>query len=398
MNVYKYTAKDEMGKTLKGKVEARDERQAISILRARKVVVISLQISGQGMNFGSLTNMVSRDDVVQFTQQLSTMLNSGLPLTDALDLLKSQSKPGMSKILSDTQNDIQGGMSLAEALSKHTEVFSSVYVALVRAGEASGKIDTILNRLAENEEKQREFRAKIKGAMIYPVIITIAMVLVMAVIMIFVVPQLSDIYTSFGASLPFQTLLLIGMSNFVRNFWWLIILMGIGGTFGLKQYQRTPGGRRHIDFLLLKLPIFGALQVEVIMSEFSRTLSLLVAAGISILDGLQIVSETVGNSLYKESIQTVSKGVEKGMPLAAMVARERVFPPLISQMISVGEETGKLDEVLGKVAIYFEQNAEHKIKNLTTAIEPLIMIVLGVMVAFIVFSVITPLYKLTDLF
>jgi len=397
MKVYKYRAKDELGKSLKGKVEARDEQQAIGVLRAKKLVVVSLQEVGKSSILFSF-NRVSKDDVVQFTQQLSTMLNSGLPLTDALELLRVQSRSGMAKILGELQGDVQGGMSLAEAMNRHGEVFSPVYVSLVRAGEASGKIDSILLRLAENEEKSREFRAKVKGAMIYPTIIVIAVVLVMTVLMIFVVPQLTEIYTSFDAELPLMTRVLIGVSNLVRNLWWLVAAVIIGAVVTFRQWNKTPSGKRQIDVILLKVPVFGPLRVQVIMAEFARTLALLASAGIAILDGLEIVSNTVGNSVYKEAIGKVSKGVEKGMPMAAMIAQQRVFSPLVSQMVAVGEETGKLDEVLNKVAIYFEQLAEHKIKNLTTAIEPLIMVVLGVMVAFIVFAVITPLYKLTEMF
>jgi type IV pilus assembly protein PilC len=398
MNIYKYTAKDEAGKNLKGKVEARDEKQAIDILRARKLVIVALQATSQGSMFSNFSQRVSGDDIVQFTQQLSTMLNSGLPLTDALEMLRMQSRAVMSKVLGDIQSDVQGGMSLAEAMGRHKEVFSGVYVALVRAGEASGKLDEILSRLAENEEKQREFRAKVKGAMIYPIIIFIAMFLVMLVIMIFVVPQLTSIYDSFDAELPFATQILIGISNLVRNWWWVLIGAAAGATIFFRQWHRTPDGKKQIDAMVLRIPVFGTLRVQIIMAEFARTLSLLVKAGISILDALSIVSETVGNSIYREAITLVSKGVEKGMPLAAMLAQQQTFPPLMSQMVAVGEETGQLDEVLGKVARYFEQIAENKIKNLTTAIEPIIMIILGLMVAFIVFAIITPLYKITELF
>lgn len=399
MQAYNYTVKDEKGKTLKGKIEARDERQALNTLRTRNLTVISLQQTRDSKGlFGNMSQRVGRDELVQFTQQIATMLNSGLPLTDALDLLRVQAKAGLQKVLNDIMGDIQGGLSFADALKKHPAIFSAVYVSLVRAGEASGRLDEILNRLAENEEKAREFRAKVKGAMIYPVIIVTAMIGVMAVLMIFVVPQLTEIYDSFDAKLPIQTQILIVISNVLRLFWWAVILAAVMGFLVLRNWQHTPAGKRKLDELVLKMPLVGPLRIQVIMAEFASTLGLLVSAGISILDGLHIVSETVGNAVFGDAIRTVAKSVEKGMPLAATLAQQQVFPPIMSQMVSVGEETGKLDEILVKVARYFESLVEHKIKNLTTAIEPIIMVVLGVMVAFIVFAIITPLYQITELF
>jgi type IV pilus assembly protein PilC len=256
----------------------------------------------------------------------------------------------------------------------------------------------VLLRLAESEEKQRQFRSKTKGAMVYPAIVMAAMAIVVSVMMIFVVPQMTDMYDSFGAELPFMTQILIAISDFMRNTWWLAILMVIGGTFAFKQWYKTPAGRYQIDDLALKIPVLGPLKSQIIMTEFSMTLSLLVGAGISILEGLVIVTEAVDNVVYKDALKRVSKGVEKGMPMATMLARQQVFPPLLSQMVSVGEETGELETVLIKVAKYFEQVAEQTIKNLTTAIEPLIMIVLGLVVGFIVLAIITPLYKITEMF
>jgi type IV pilus assembly protein PilC len=369
-------------------------------LRGKGLTVISLKMVGEGANipFASMFNRVSGNDLVQFTQQLATMLNSGLPLTDALDLFQSQSRPSMSKVLGEIAHDIQGGSSLGDALARHGKIFSSVYVALVRAGEAAGKLDEVLNRLAENEEKSREFRSKTKSALIYPAIVVVAMTGVIAVLMIFVIPQMTEMYESFGAELPFATVLLIWISNLFRTLWWLVLILGAAGMYFLGQWRKTATGGRKIDELLLKVPVFGPLRVKIILTEFARTLSLLVGAGISILEALQIVSQAMENIVFEDAVKKAAKGVEKGLPLAAMLARQQVFPPIMSQMVAVGEETGELDVILGKVAKYFEMEAEALIKNLTTAIEPIIMIVLGVVVGFIVFAIITPIYKITELF
>jgi len=401
MQIYNYTAKDQHNLTVKGKVEARDERHAAQILRSRKMVVISLKSIAEGSGLVFLDKFINRiktDDVVSVTQQLSTMLNSGLPLTDAIDLLRVQSKPAMAKILNEVLRDIQGGTSLADALARHEKVFSKVYTALVRAGEAAGKLDVVLQRLAQNVEKTRDFQAKTKGALVYPVIVTIAMVLVVSVMMIVVVPQLTTMYESFGAELPFITKVLVTISDIFRK-GWLIVAVALGAVFFMMaQWRKTESGSKRIDQMLLNIPIFGELRQKIMLTEFALTLSLLVGAGISILEALDIVSQSVDNAVYRDAMKKVAKGVEKGMPLASMLARQKIFPSLLAQMVSVGEETGELDSVLEKVAHYFEQEAEHKIKNLTTALEPLIMMVLGAIVGFIVLAIITPLYQLTELF
>lgn len=399
MQIFSYTAKSQEGKTIKGRVEARNEKHAVQVLRAKELVVIKVKDEGTGQGV-SLPFMggIKKDDLVQFTNQLATMLNSGLPLSEALALLKSQSKPAMQKMLEEIAQDVQGGSSFTEALSKHPSVFSPVYVSLVRAGEASGKLDEILIRLAENEDKQREFRAKTKGALVYPALVFTAMIGVMVVMMMFVVPQLTQLYTSFDAELPFITQVLIGISDFMRNYWWLLILMIVAAWYGFKAYRKTPGGRKQVDRLVLKIPVMGPLRTKIILTDFTRTLSLLISAGVSILESLDIVRVSMDNVIFMEAVNQAAKGVEKGMPLAAMLAHQPVFPVIMSQMVAVGEETGQMDQVLLKVSKYFESDVEHLIKNLTTAIEPVIMVVLGVMVAFVVFGILTPLYKLTSLF
>lgn len=401
MAVYNYTARGNGGETLKGKVEAKDERQAVAVLRDRGMVVVGLKPVASALSVGVLEGMsskVSSNDVVTMTQQLATMLNSGLPLTDSIDLLRVQSKPGLAKVLGMMLHDIQGGSSLGDAMGKHPKVFSTVYVALVRSGEVSGKLDVILERLAQQEEKHREFRSKTKGALVYPVIVVVAMIGVVMVMMVFVVPKMMEMYTSFGAELPGITLLLIGMSNFVSKVWYLIVAAMVGGWVGWQQWRKTEMGRFTTDSWLLKVPVFGKLQAQVALTELAMTLALLIGAGISILEALEIVMESMENSVFKKAIRQAAQGVEKGMPLAAMLARQQVFPPLLPQMVAVGEETGEMDKVLEKLAHYFETTAEQTIKNLTTALEPIIMVMLGVVVGFIVMAVITPLYKLTELF
>jgi type IV pilus assembly protein PilC len=401
MQLYNYIVKSDAGQTLKGKVEARDESAAANTLRQRGYVVIkltSLTAGKSGGLLGKFNDRISSTDIVTFTQQLSTMVTSGLPLSDGLSILMTQAKPALARVVSEMLRDIQGGSSFAEAMAARKGVFSDVYIASIRAGEASGKLDEVLAKLAETEEKRREFAAKTKGALIYPVIVLIVMVVVMAIMMIVVIPQLTEMFADFGTELPIITRMLIEVSNFSKNFWW-IIAAAIGClVYVLRRWYKTKSGRWMIDSWLLKLPVYGVLRTQVALSDITRTLALLTASGISILEALEIVAKTSGNVLFEEALSNTAKGVEKGLPLATMLAREEVFPPLLSQMVSVGEETGQLSGIMTKVARYFESESENAIKNLTTAIEPLIMVVLGVGVAFLVLAIVMPIYQLTSSF
>ncbi len=396
MQEYTYTARSETGEKRKGKVEARDQKHAVQILRDRGLTIIDLKVAGAARF--SFNRKVGGAELMNMTNQLSTMINSGLPLSSALKILETQSSPLLSATLRDIQRDVSGGSSLADALSQHKHIFNDIYIALVRAGEAAGKLDEILKRLAESEEKSREFRQKTKGALIYPAIVLLGMVIVAIVMMVFVIPQLTAMYADFDAELPLVTQMLIGISNFFRSFWWLFFVLVFGGIFGLQRWYKTEVGRLTIDKWLIDMPVMGKLRSQIMLTEFSRTLALLVASGIPILQSLDIVGQAVSNQVYKNAVLRAAKGVEKGMPLATMLAQQHVFPLILSQMISVGEETGELETVLSKVAQYFESEAEHKIRNLTTALEPLIMIVLGVGVGFIVIAVVMPLYQLTNQF
>ena len=400
MPFFKYTAKNEFGENIKGKVEARNIKQAAAELGVRKLLVIDVHpltedsfASIKGLLFG-----VKFNDVVNFTRQLSTMISAGLPLANALSILVQQSKAEMSRLVAAVLQDVEGGNTFTKALSKHPDVFTSIYIQLVNAGEVGGVLDDILARLANNMEKTKEFRAKTRGAMIYPVIVVLAMIAVASIMMIFVIPKLSAMYDDFGAELPLPTLILITISNFMVNFWWLILLLIGGGIFAFREWVKTHAGRVAYDRFLLKIPIMGDLMKKITLTEFARTLSLLLGAGISLLQALEIVTQGVDNIIYKEALQDVYKQVEKGVPVSKALGQYDDFPPILFQMMSVGEETGKLDEVLGKLATYFEQESEQAVKNLTAAIEPLIMIVLGIGVGAMVIAVILPIYNLTSQF
>jgi type IV pilus assembly protein PilC len=400
MEKFKYKAKNKEGKTVEGLVEASSIVQAAKILRERDLLVISLWPKAE-----SLTTQIKRglgrvtiQDKVNFTRQLSTMINAGLTITEALSILESQSSPAMSQIVSDILREVEAGVNLADALEKHPKVFDQIYIALIRSGESAGVLDKVLLRLADNLEKNSEFRRQIKGAMIYPIIVVGGMIAVVAIMMIFVIPKLTMVYEEFQAELPVTTRLLIGVSKFTSRFWWLAALLLAGLVFLIKILSKNPQIKRELDNLIFRVPIIGKLRKEMMLTEFTRTLGLLVGSGILIVEAIEVTKKSLGSPNFEEKIEEAAKEVEKGLPLATALARTEIFPPILPEMIAVGEETGKLDEVLGKVSAYFEQEANAAVKGLTAAIEPIIMIVLGVGVGFLMISIIMPIYNLTSKF
>ena len=397
MKRFNYKAKDSAGKVVVGEVEAADLASAAKLIRGKGFFVISLKPKGESI-LGFITkakDKIKLSDVATFTRQLSTMITAGLPLTEALLILRSQSKKTMQKVVAQLLADVEAGESFSSSLSKHPKVFGKTYIALVKSGEVGGVLDAVLLRLADNLEKQQEFGSKVKGALIYPVIIVVGMVAVIFVMMIFVIPKLLALYSD----LPVPTKILIGISGFFVKYWFILIAVIAIAIYVLKLYRSTPEGRRKIDQLIFKIPIYGDLQRQVILTEVTRTLSMMVGAGVSILEVLNITADVVNNTIISDALVDAAKQVEKGFPVAfAFSKHPEAFPFILSQMVAVGEETGKMDEVLTKVSHIFEVESDEKVKGLTAAIEPIIMVVLGVGVGFLVIAVILPIYNLTSAF
>lgn len=396
---YKFTARDLSGKQEKGVMEANSANGVADTLRENKLTPISIHAAGQGMNLQfmkGVTGRVSSSDVTNFTRQLATMITAGLPLTDALNLLKVQSGPSLSAIITQMLGDVQSGQPLSAAMEKNPKVFPKVYTALVKAAEAAGVMEQILNRLAENSEKSREFMGKVKGAMIYPVIILIAMVGIMVLMMVVVIPKMTALYADFDAELPWSTQLLIATSDFMVHQWWLLILIVGGIFFGVRYLLSTKKGRMQWDTFMFKIPIVGSLAKETMLTEVTRTMSLLLGSGISVVEALGIVSDAAGNDLIKQDLLRIAHQVEKGFPVSISFSESEIFPIVVGQMVAVGEETGKMDDVLAKLSHYFETGSEEKVKGLTTAIEPIILIILAIGVGFLMFSIVMPIYSITN--
>ncbi len=398
MKRFKYKAKDKTGGLVSGEVEANDEQHAAKLVRQRELVVISINKKTEiPVNFiNNFKSRISSADTTNFTRQLATMINAGLPLTEALLIMRAQSQGAMQKVVSQILADVEEGEALSNAMNKHKNAFSETYIALIRSGEVGGVMDEVLQKLADNLEKQQEFKGKVRGAMIYPAVIVFGMLAVSIIMMVVVVPRMTDLYDQFDAELPITTKLLIATSDAMVKLWPLMLIGFAGLVWTFKWYRNTDAGHFKTDELLLKIPIIGDLQKQIVLTELSRTLSLMVGSGVSILEGLRVSAGVVANKVLAKALDESAEMVEKGFPIAFAFSRHpEAFPFIMSQMIAVGEETGKMDEVLAKVSHVFEVESEQKVKALTAAIEPAILIVLGVGVAFLVISIIMPIYNLT---
>ncbi len=398
MAIFTYTTKDFQGNYHKGEIESLDEQSAATILRRKKLIVINIKLkSERGKKFiDKYFNKVSFSEIVIMTRQLATMIGAGLVLSEAIDLLsEEQLNKKLKLVLEEIASDIKGGISFAAALEKHPDIFPKLYINLVKVGEISGKLDIILLQLATHLEKDREFQSKVKGAMIYPVIVISMMLMVMLIMIFFVMPRLISLYSQSNIELPLPTKIMVAGSTFIINFWWAILAVIIAAFFGFQYWMNKGSGRGVIDKKILSVPAIGHIVVIVILTNFTRTFGLLVSAGIPILESIKISQEVVGNKAFEEALAASYQGVERGLPFSAQILGQPVFPKIIGQMIKTGEETGKLDEILTKLADYFESETDNALKNITTLIEPLILLVLGVGVALLVLSIILPIYKLT---
>lgn len=396
-----YKAISSDGKPIDGFLTAKTSSEAAAFLRKQdlfpvKIVEHKESISLLGISKGG---KISSKDRIFFTRQLSTMINSGLTLMQALAILRDQiEKKSFHEIIVSIINDVEAGSSLSDAIKKYPKAFSPVYIALVKAAESSGLMDKVLDKLAATLEKQQELKEKVRGALIYPVIVIILMIGVATIMMIFVIPQITTLYSSFDVDLPLPTQILIGVSGFVASFWPVMLLLGGVGAFVFTRWRATPVGRKTTDRLILRIPVVGKLVTQSILTEFARTLGLLVGAGSAIVPSLKLIQDVVGNRIYEDSISDVAMRVEKGVSVGDALKVDGLFPAYLVEMVKIGEQSGKMDESLVRASEYYEKEVERVVKVLTTAMEPFIIVVLGLGVGFLLISVITPIYQLTSSF
>jgi type IV pilus assembly protein PilC len=395
MGLFSYVAKDSQGLKISGTLEANDQYAALEVLHKKGLIIIAVKeekvkkVQEKG---------VKLDDLVVFSRQLSTMVESGINLVQALHILSEQAE---NKILSSVtlkiKDDIESGSSLHEALESHPKIFSNLFVNMVKAGETSGLLDEILDRLATYLEKSSALQRKVKAALVYPSVVISMAFLITILLLIKVVPTFKGIFASLGGTLPVPTQILIMISDIMRRFFLLVtgafVLLG----FLFKKYINTPKGRHQFDYRLLHLPVFGSLFRKVVVAKFSRTLATLVKSGVPILNALEIVGKTAGNVVVEEAVDNARVSIREGEPIAEPLSRSRVFPPMVVRMISVGEQTGQLEKMLNKISDFYDEQVDAAVSGLTSMIEPLVIGFLGIIVGGIVIALFMPIFKITEL-
>lgn len=401
MPLYKYVAKDKEAKTVTGTVEASGSEELINILRTRGLVIISVSETRPRpklLSISFIKRRVKLDDIVIFSRQLATMVSAGIPLVNALDILGEQiEKKNFRNIVLRVRDKIETGSSLSEGLEGYVDTFSTLYVNMVKAGESSGSLDEILDRVATYFEKTSTLRKKIKSAMIYPTIIAIMAISVTALLLIKVIPIFKEIYAGFGAGLPLPTQILISVSDFISRYFFFGIGLLFLLFFLISRLARTEKGRLFIDARLLRLPIFGTMIRKVAVGKFTRTFSTLVRSGVSILTCLEIVGKTAGNKVIERAVDGVRTSIREGETIAEPLQKSGAFPPMVVRMVSVGEKTGQLDKMLSKIADFYDEQVEATISGLTSMIEPLIIAFLGIIIGTIVICMFLPIFKISTI-
>ncbi|MEM9037710.1 MAG: type II secretion system F family protein [Actinomycetota bacterium] len=399
---YAYKVRDPQGKTIEGTLAAENEELVRAKLREMGMTPVEIKKQGGGLQMEikipGLSDRVALKDISVFSRQFATMINSGLSLLRALNILAAQTEnKALAEIIRDIAKDVEGGMSLSDSMSRHPKAFNDLYIAMIRAGEVGGVLDSVLLQLATTIEKQVELRQKIKSAMTYPIAVLGLVLLILTAMLLFVVPTFETLYADLEGELPGPTKLLLAVSRGFTTFFPIIVIGSVLLTFGIKRWGKTERGRWILDSAKLKAPIFGGLVHKTALARFSRTLESLLKAGVPILESLDITTQTVGNAVVADAVRQVQDSVRQGEPLAKELVAQGIFPPMVSQMMAVGEETGALDEMLGKIGEFYEQEIEAIVDALTSLLEPLLIVVLGGAVGSMVVALYMPMFNIVNI-
>ena len=395
MPQFEWKGRKRTGETSEGVMTADSRDAVIQSLRRQQIIVTKVKEKGKEFALPKMGGGVSSKELAIFTRQFSVMIDAGLPVVQCLEILGGQqANRGFQRVLFEVREDVEAGANLSDAFKKHPRVFDDLYCNLVAAGEAGGILDTILQRLSTYIEKNVKLKAAVRSALVYPVVVVTVAILVVALIMWKVIPTFANLFSGLGAKLPLPTRIVIAISNFLGRWGWLLVLAVIGLAFLLRAYYRTAGGRYNIDNIMLKSPIFGTVLKKIAVARFCRTLGTLVSSGVPILEGLDITARTSGNAIVEEAILKTRKSVEEGKTLAEPLTASKVFPGMVTQMISVGESTGALDAMLSKIADFYEDEVDEAVANLMSLLEPLIIVFLGTTIVGIVVSMYMPLFSL----
>lgn len=393
MPIFTWEGKTRKGEAKKGEMEAPNEATVNANLSRQGIIATSVKVKTAAAK--PARGKVSTKDLVVFTRMFATMIDAGLPLVQCLDILSSQQENKYFKaVLTQVKADVESGSTFADALKKHPKAFDELYVNLVAAGEVGGILDTILNRLAAYIEKAMKLKSQVKGAMVYPVSIIVIASVVIAGLLIFVIPIFASMFADFGKALPMPTQIVINMSNFLQAYWW-VIGGALFGTFtGLKKYYATDSGNKVMDALFLKLPVFGPLLKKVAVAKFTRTLGTMISSGVPIMDGLEIVAKTAGNRVIEAAIMKTRESISAGKTISEPLMQSNIFPSMVCQMISVGEATGALDNMLNKIADFYDDEVDSAVEAMTALMEPALMAFLGVTVGGLVIAMYLPIFAL----
>jgi type IV pilus assembly protein PilC len=397
-DTYAYKARDKGGNVLNGTIVADNEALVLARLREQGFVPLEVGKQGRGMNIELTKKKVKLKELAVFSRQFATMVNSGLPILRALSILAEQTEnTELARVLGEVRTDVEQGSSLSGAMQKHPRVFNNLFVAMVKSGEMGGSLDNVLLRLADMIENEVKLRGKIKSAMTYPVAVVALVVLIMSAMLLFVVPQFQTIYASLGGSLPLPTRVLLFASNVFKKFWYIALIGTFVFRFFFRRWKKTPPGRAMVDRAKLRVPVFGVLFQKVALSRFASTLAMLLRSGVPILQALDIVVETVNNRVVAVAVEDVQTSVREGESMAKPLTAHAVFPPMVVQMLAVGEETGQVDTMLEKVAQFYDQEVEASVDALTSLIEPLLIAVIGGCVGAAVVALYMPMFNIIKL-
>ncbi len=400
MAKFTYSARDNKGKEIEGKMEARDAEALAEILQDKGLVIVSIKeqatIDLEELGQINIGGIPMKEKVV-FMRQLATMVGAGLPLTRGLQVMEQQiENAAFRRIISQVKTSVESGKSLAESFRGADEVFDEVAINLIEAGESSGNLDDILDKLAVELEESKKLKAKLKSALTYPMILLVVIVGVMLLMMFVLVPSMSEIYSEFDAELPWITKFLMNMSNFFVGYWWAVLVAILGLVIGYKVWVDTPNGSRTKDKILVKMPIVGIIISKMQIAQFTRLLGLLLSSGLSIIRALELTALSLNNQMFREVVMEAKKEVEKGGSLALPIARSEYYPLIVSSMIAVGEETGELDNVLAKVAEYYKDEVDVATENMSSVLEPVFLILMGLAIAFISLGIYMPMFQLSE--
>ncbi len=395
MPTFSYTARTTTGELKKGTMDVASRDEVVAQLKRQRLALVNVKEEGKARTAGG--GKISMRDIVIFTRQFSTMINAGLPLVQALDILAKQTEnKTLSEVTKVVVADVESGNTVADALAKHPKAFTELYVNMVAAGEAGGILDTILNRLATFLEKNDAIVRKVKGAMIYPAVIFSVAGIAVSILLIFVIPIFQGMFASVNMELPLPTQIVIGLSNFLKGYWWALIIGAFVAQQSFTRYYATDAGKLKVDALLLRAPVLGDMLRKQAVSRFTRTLGTLISSGVSILDGLEITAKTSGNRVIQDAILESRASIAGGDTISAPLAKSNVFPPMVISMISVGEQTGGLDEMLTKIADFYDDEVDAAVSGLLSAMEPVMIVVLGTVVGGMVVAMYLPIFGMIN--